>query len=259
MHGDETPDAYLNRAQNIADALCRHCEPLKDKDLVMAYTGANSHVTTSVAYYGDDALHVGNEAEYKALAELTWLQALLNELGIRSSSTPILGIDYFIGISDIPQRAQELPNLMKQGACKAGWFSEKDNEELHSLANEIANNFSSAKDMISGESTFHQTVSSVISRFYPGMRMGGVLAFIEATPGYGAYVKDFYMTANAKASNEKVYLFVARTDTTETSSCIHFVERKTSREKDLCSHGMYRWFMRVATRGGKLGGLENGS
>ncbi|GKE98377.1 gag/pol polyprotein, partial [Tanacetum coccineum] len=34
------------------------------------------------------------EAEYKALsatvAELTWLQAHLNELGIRSSSTPIL-------------------------------------------------------------------------------------------------------------------------------------------------------------------------
>ncbi|GKA43048.1 gag/pol polyprotein [Tanacetum coccineum] len=34
------------------------------------------------------------EAEYKALAdtvaELTWLQALLNELGIRSSLTPIL-------------------------------------------------------------------------------------------------------------------------------------------------------------------------
>ncbi|GJU02489.1 E4 SUMO-protein ligase PIAL2-like protein isoform X2 [Tanacetum coccineum] len=111
-------------------------------------------------------------------------------------------------------------HVAAHGACKAGWFSEKDNEELHSLANEIANNFSSAKDMISGESTFHQTVSSVISRFYPGMRMGGVLAFIEATPGYGAYVKDFYMTANAKASNEKVYLFVARTDTTETSSCI---------------------------------------
>ncbi|GJT56482.1 gag/pol polyprotein [Tanacetum coccineum] len=37
------------------------------------------------------------EAEYKALAdtvaELTWLQALLNELGIRSSSTPILRCD----------------------------------------------------------------------------------------------------------------------------------------------------------------------
>ncbi|GJW73526.1 integrase [Tanacetum coccineum] len=38
-----------------------------------------------------------DEAEYKALAntvaELTWLQALLNELGIRSSSTPILWCD----------------------------------------------------------------------------------------------------------------------------------------------------------------------
>ncbi|GJZ45498.1 putative RNA-directed DNA polymerase [Tanacetum coccineum] len=33
------------------------------------------------------------EAEYKALAELTWLQALLHELGIRSSSTLILWCD----------------------------------------------------------------------------------------------------------------------------------------------------------------------
>nr|GEY04829.1 hypothetical protein [Tanacetum cinerariifolium] len=40
---------------------------------------------------------LGIQAEYKALAEtvaeLTWLQALLNELGIRSSSTPILWCD----------------------------------------------------------------------------------------------------------------------------------------------------------------------
>nr|GEU38090.1 nucleotide-binding, alpha-beta plait [Tanacetum cinerariifolium] len=69
-------------------------------------TGANSHVTPDLeamdnleAYYGDNALHVGNdkEAEYMALAdtvvELTWLQVLLNELGIRSSSTHILWCD----------------------------------------------------------------------------------------------------------------------------------------------------------------------
>nr|GEZ25797.1 nucleotide-binding, alpha-beta plait [Tanacetum cinerariifolium] len=35
MHGDETPNAYLNRAQEYADALAAIDEPLKDKDLVM--------------------------------------------------------------------------------------------------------------------------------------------------------------------------------------------------------------------------------
>ncbi|GJZ88797.1 retrovirus-related pol polyprotein from transposon TNT 1-94 [Tanacetum coccineum] len=35
MHGDETPDAYLNRAQEYADALAAIGEPIKDKDLVM--------------------------------------------------------------------------------------------------------------------------------------------------------------------------------------------------------------------------------
>ncbi|GJT14188.1 putative RNA-directed DNA polymerase [Tanacetum coccineum] len=134
MHGDETPDAYLNHAQEYADALATIGEPVKDKDLVMlvvsglreeynglkttiaarqsatasgelyallsdhdymlgktrapapsitssfvanyavgspsmleSYSGANSHVTpdleamdNSEAYYGDDALHVGN-------------------------------------------------------------------------------------------------------------------------------------------------------------------------------------------------------
>ncbi|GKB96576.1 putative RNA-directed DNA polymerase [Tanacetum coccineum] len=35
MHGDETPDAYLNRAQEYVDALPAIGEPVKDKDLVM--------------------------------------------------------------------------------------------------------------------------------------------------------------------------------------------------------------------------------
>ncbi|GJS58017.1 hypothetical protein Tco_0652801 [Tanacetum coccineum] len=35
MHGDETPDAYLNCAQEFADALASISEPVKDKDLVM--------------------------------------------------------------------------------------------------------------------------------------------------------------------------------------------------------------------------------
>nr|GEU52634.1 hypothetical protein [Tanacetum cinerariifolium] len=35
MHGDETPDAYLNRAQEYADALAAIGEHVKDKDLFM--------------------------------------------------------------------------------------------------------------------------------------------------------------------------------------------------------------------------------
>ncbi|GKE67644.1 hypothetical protein Tco_1521805 [Tanacetum coccineum] len=35
MHNDETPDAYLNHAQEYVDALATISEPVKDKDLVM--------------------------------------------------------------------------------------------------------------------------------------------------------------------------------------------------------------------------------
>ncbi|GKD79245.1 hypothetical protein Tco_1341866 [Tanacetum coccineum] len=35
MHGDETPDAYLNRAQEYVDALAAIGEPVKDKNHVM--------------------------------------------------------------------------------------------------------------------------------------------------------------------------------------------------------------------------------
>nr|GEV62103.1 integrase, catalytic core [Tanacetum cinerariifolium] len=35
MHGDKTPDVYLNRAQEYANALAAIGEPVKDKDLVM--------------------------------------------------------------------------------------------------------------------------------------------------------------------------------------------------------------------------------
>nr|GEX60778.1 nucleotide-binding, alpha-beta plait [Tanacetum cinerariifolium] len=70
MHGDETPDAYLNHGQEYADALTAIGEPVKDKDLAMLVvldTGANSHLTHDLevmdnpdTYYGDNALHVGN-------------------------------------------------------------------------------------------------------------------------------------------------------------------------------------------------------
>nr|GEZ15439.1 hypothetical protein [Tanacetum cinerariifolium] len=71
MHGDETPNAYLNHAQEYVDALPAIGELVKDKDLVMLVVsdaGANNYVTPDLevmdnleAYYGDDALHVDND------------------------------------------------------------------------------------------------------------------------------------------------------------------------------------------------------
>ncbi|GJZ54390.1 putative RNA-directed DNA polymerase [Tanacetum coccineum] len=60
MHGDETPDAYLNRAQEYADALAAIGEHVKDKDLVMLvvsvlrkeYNGLKTTITARQTFYG---------------------------------------------------------------------------------------------------------------------------------------------------------------------------------------------------------------
>ncbi|XP_022002146.1 E4 SUMO-protein ligase PIAL2 isoform X2 [Helianthus annuus] len=152
------------------------------------------------------------------------------------------GIDSAVSNNEIPDRALELPYLLKQvcqwtsdrhlltaimvlmismkGACRNGWFGEKDNEELHKIWTELATSFCSVRDMNFAENTANHSISTVLSRFYPRMKMGKILAFIEATPGYGAFVKDFHITKNAKSPNEEVCLFVAQIDNMETSSCI---------------------------------------
>nr|GEW32898.1 ubiquitin-like domain-containing CTD phosphatase [Tanacetum cinerariifolium] len=68
MHGDETPDAYLNRAQEYADALAAIGESVKDKDLVML------------------AVSVGSPSMPEAcLAQLSELTAQLSALGFQVS------------------------------------------------------------------------------------------------------------------------------------------------------------------------------
>lgn len=152
------------------------------------------------------------------------------------------GIDYAVANNEVPSRAPDLPLLLKQvcqrkndpllqaaimvlmisvkNACRNRWFTEKDNEELHILSNEIGSSFCSV-DMNTEVSSFLPTISTIMSRFYPQMRMGQILAFLEAKPGYGAYVKDFQIQKNGRSSpQDKIRLLVAQTDNIETSSCI---------------------------------------
>ncbi|GJY75602.1 retrovirus-related pol polyprotein from transposon TNT 1-94 [Tanacetum coccineum] len=65
MHRDETLDAYLNRAQEYADALATIGEPVKDKDLVMIvvsclreeYNGLKTTITTRQSPTAFSELH----------------------------------------------------------------------------------------------------------------------------------------------------------------------------------------------------------
>nr|GEZ14699.1 nucleotide-binding, alpha-beta plait [Tanacetum cinerariifolium] len=65
MHGDETPDAYLNRAQEYANALAAVGEPIKDNDLVMLtvsglreeYNGLKTTITARQSLTAFSELH----------------------------------------------------------------------------------------------------------------------------------------------------------------------------------------------------------
>ncbi|XP_058199953.1 E4 SUMO-protein ligase PIAL2 isoform X4 [Rhododendron vialii] len=153
------------------------------------------------------------------------------------------GIDYAVANSEIPGRVKDLPRLLKQvcqqntdallqaaimvlmisvkNACKSGWFPSEDSAELLTLADEIGSNFCTVRDMNTEASNSLDIISTVMARFYPRMKMGQILAFLEVKPGYGTYVIDFHISKTSKPSaEERIRLFVAQTDNVDTSSCI---------------------------------------
>ncbi|KAL2544258.1 E4 SUMO-protein ligase PIAL2-like [Forsythia ovata] len=153
------------------------------------------------------------------------------------------GIDFSISNQEVPSRAKDLPSLLKQvcqckndavvqaavmvlmisvkSACESGWFSERDSEELQNLAKEIACNFCSVSNFNTEPTSSLPVISTIMSRFYPTMKMGHIFAFLEIQPGYGTYVRDFQISKNAKFSREdKIRLFVVQADSIETSSCL---------------------------------------
>ncbi|KAK9076664.1 hypothetical protein SSX86_004998 [Deinandra increscens subsp. villosa] len=159
------------------------------------------------------------------------------------------GIDYSVSNNEVPGGAPDLPYLLKQvcqrkndlisqsavmvlmisvkTACSNGWFSEKEKEELYDLSKEMQSNFCSVSvnDLNSNvknkETNSHPTISTIMSRFYPGMKMGEIFSLVETMPGYDSYVTDLYISKSSRISpDDKIYLFVAQTDNVETSSCL---------------------------------------
>lgn len=153
------------------------------------------------------------------------------------------GIDFAVANNEIPTKTQELSFLLKQicqcrndlflqaaimvlmisvkNACKLGWFPEKESQELFALANEIGRAFGNLADVSTSGSYPVSTISTILARFYPFMKMGQILAFLEAKPGFGAHVIDFHISKSTPHSpQDKIRLFVAKTDNMETSACI---------------------------------------
>lgn len=153
------------------------------------------------------------------------------------------GIDFSIANHEVPTRSHEIPSIVKKvcqtkndsllqasifvlmisvkSACQNKWFSVKDSEELSNLAKKIASNFCSASDFSTEPNPSHPVISTVMSRFYPRLKMGHIFVFLEVKPGYDAYVSDFQISKNLKCSQgDRIRLFVVQTDNIETSSCL---------------------------------------
>ncbi|KAL7111755.1 hypothetical protein ACP275_05G109700 [Erythranthe tilingii] len=173
------------------------------------------------------------------------------------------GIDFAITNHEVPSMSRDLPSLVKQvcqnkndnllqaaimvlmisikSACQSGWFSDVDSEELSNLAKEIEGSFCSVSNFNSEPSCSLSVISTIMSRFYPRMKMGHIFSFLEVKPGYYAYARDFQIPKNIKSSpGDQIRLFVVQTDSIETSSCLispakvsfllngHGVEKRTN-------------------------------
>ncbi|XP_073130051.1 uncharacterized protein [Henckelia pumila] len=153
------------------------------------------------------------------------------------------GIDFAVVHHEVPSRVQEFPSLLKQvcrckndallrsaimvlmisvkNACECGWFSNKDSDELINLAKEMASNFCSSSNFDTKATCSLTVTSTIMSRFYPRMRMGHKLVFLEVKPGFNAYLSGFQISKTLKPSpGQKIRLFVAQSDNTTTSSCL---------------------------------------
>ena len=114
MYGDETPDAYLNRAQEYADALVAIGEPVKDKDLVMLvvsglreeYNGLKSTITARQSPTAFSELH-------SLLSDHDYM--LGKTRAPAPSITPSFTANYAVGSSSIPEpRQAQLSELAAQ-------------------------------------------------------------------------------------------------------------------------------------------------
>ncbi|ESQ46781.1 hypothetical protein EUTSA_v10027658mg [Eutrema salsugineum] len=153
------------------------------------------------------------------------------------------GIDFAIANNEIPKKVEELPLLLKQvcrhrtdvytktavmvlmisvkHACQLGWFSDKEGQELIAIADEMKNSFGSPGNTNPGIKSPGGTLSQIMERFYPFVKLGHVLVSLEVKAGYTMLAHDFHISKKMPHSlQERIRLFVVQTDSIDTSACI---------------------------------------
>ncbi|KAK1364297.1 Zinc finger, MIZ-type, E3 SUMO protein ligase [Heracleum sosnowskyi] len=151
------------------------------------------------------------------------------------------GIDHAIANNEVPVKSRELPTLIQKiniwkhdlsvvipfmllmmsvkVACENGWFQKKETDDLLSLAYEVKR-FFSADDVFQGPSHSLPSISKIMSRFYPCLKIENTLCFTEVKPGFRTIVADFNLSRGVVASEPNMIgMIVARVDI-DTSSCI---------------------------------------
>ncbi|KAL0662545.1 hypothetical protein Bca4012_099382 [Brassica carinata] len=153
------------------------------------------------------------------------------------------GIDFAIANNEIPKKVEDLPSLLKQvcrhrddvytktavlvlmisikHACKLGWFSDSEAQELIALADQMKNGFGNPENTIPAIQSPGGTLSQIMERFYPLVKLGHVLVSLEVKSGYTMLAHDFHISKNMPHSpQEKIRLFVVQTENIDTSACI---------------------------------------
>ncbi|CAH8382615.1 unnamed protein product [Eruca vesicaria subsp. sativa] len=153
------------------------------------------------------------------------------------------GVDFAIATNEIPKEVENLPSLLKQvcrhrndvytktavmvlmisikHACKLGWFSDSEGQELIALTDQMKNGFGSPENMSLFIQSPGGTLSLIMERFYPFVKLGHVLVSLEVKAGYTMLAHDFHISKNMPHSpQERIRLFVVQTDNINTSACI---------------------------------------
>ncbi|XP_062074446.1 E4 SUMO-protein ligase PIAL2-like isoform X3 [Humulus lupulus] len=70
--------------------------------------------------------------------------------------------------------------------------------------------FCSPGDINTAPSCLDSTVATVMTRFYPQLKIGHILVSLDVKPGYGIYAIDFQILKNNAQSQEEKILIISK-------------------------------------------------